>query len=168
MSMGTVKHVRTRRKLQWFFEQVASKDLHSLPLEREIREIDLEKRQWGMAIRRGDVGRMRRVLRALLEPGGLLIEGRRLRLTPRMWEHVVVEFTAKKRAIALLYGDIQDERKVRSASSCYRRTLGRALARIEAAFHHAGVLHGEARGFQAPKELERNAFGYLADRSRIC
>lgn len=159
MGRKPTKYLKTRRKLEWFFENVSGSELQSLPIDFELSGSDLNKRQWNKAGRRLDVSKIKTVLITLASTEGMPIQDRPLRLTNRMLKHVIGEFTSKSNAVETLYGPFGDPGKKRSGSICYTQVLNRALARIEAAFYAAGIFsnHKENRRF----EYGRNSFGYL-------
>ena len=159
MGRNATRNRRVRNKLQWFFENTAAADLHSMPIQFEIRTTDGNRRQWASLERKSEMEKSRRVLLGLCRPEGIAVTGCRLQLTGRMFSHVVAEFTAKDNALHLLYGG----RKVSEASkgAQYRATLNAALTRIEAALYQIGVLGTQNRRIGLADRTRRNALGYL-------
>ena len=153
------KYLQTRKKLQWFFEQAACGELHSAPIE-AVGGSDPRKRQGRALGRLNDVARIRWALDRLLTPEGLPAGGKRLRLTHRMMEHVIAEFTGKRGAVEALYGYTEDSQRMRYKGDCYRQTLNIALARIEAAFYGVGIF-GNSGVRRIGGDYKRTALGYL-------
>lgn len=140
MTRKPCKHLRTRRKLEWFFEQLSIGDLQSLPLRDDLiggAGYDRSRNKTG---RRLEVGRIKSVLERLGTAEGIPYNGGVLRLSGRMLEHVFVEFSDKAKAIELLYGTTGENEKAGKNKKNYWRTLDIALTRIEAAFYFLNIL----------------------------
>ena len=163
MGRKATKYHQARKKLSWFFEQISCDDLHGLPIDPDIRSADMRKRQWSMFGRKSEVAKIRWVLGVMATPAGLIAEGRPLRLTPKMLAHVVAELTDRNNAVELLHGKAENKKKARYNADCYRQTLNKSLARIEAAFFHVGIFPARPRRIRQVDGYVRNEHGYLVD-----
>lgn len=163
MGTNVTKCVRTRNKLQWFFEQMAACEIHTLPIDSNEWGDDRRKRMDRVLSRKSDLLKIKRVLLKMASPEGLPVSGRPLRLTPRMMEHLLTEFTIGSDKIERLYGAQTDKRKARYKADCYRQTLNKALDRVDAAFVGTGIFPVRSRSCGNHAAMERNDFGYLVN-----
>jgi hypothetical protein len=165
MGRQAKKYPQVRSKLQWFFEQTAAEGVRSLAPEPDRPETPRWLVGEKAMARKNDVAMIGGVLRQLVSPGGLPGPHCRLRITPRMLDHLTAEFTDRIYAIETLYGKAKRKQdQVRNIDS-YRKVVNRALARVDAAFHIVGILGNPPRK-QRDDRIRRNAWGYLSGENR--
>lgn len=137
MGRKPTKYIRTRKKLQWFYEQITILELQSMPLGLEISKGRQNKRGWSKVERRWEVAKIKTILKQLTSHQGMPYPGRPLRLTEKMVDHVKTEFTNEKNIFEREYENPKEKKHLQDI---HRQSLNIALARIEAAFFHAGIL----------------------------